>query len=113
VKSIRVNAVKNLSLISKLPEVLGAALSDESGALLECSGQMDGEIAGAVHAFTVRALTQAGETLGLSAFERATIVGPSSACIVAVHDGIVLGVDVDPHKPLNAIEKRIWDTISK
>lgn len=107
------NAVKNFSVISKFPEVLGAAVSDASGALVECSGQMDGEVAGAVHAFTVRALAQAGELLGLSAFERATVIGPSAACIVAAHDGMVLGVDVDPHKPLNVVEKRIWETISK
>lgn len=105
--------MKNFSAISKFPEVLGAAVSDATGALLECSGQMDGEVAGAVHAFTVRALASAGESLGLATFERATITGPSNATVLASHDGMVLGVDVDPHKPLTVIEKKVWEALSR
>ena len=105
--------MKNFNLVAKFPEVLGAAISDSSGALLDCVGQMDGEVAGAVHAFTARALTQVGEILGLSSFERATITGPSFACLIATYDNSVLGVDIDPHRPLNVVEKKIWETISK
>jgi hypothetical protein len=105
--------VKNFNIVAKLPEVIGAALSDASGSLLDCAGQMDGEMAGAVHAFTARSLAQAGEILGLSALERVTLTGGKSACVIAVHDNHVLGVDVDPSKPLAAIEKKIWDTVTK
>lgn len=105
--------VKNFSAIAKFPEVIGVAMTDGSGTLLECSGRMDGEVAGAVHAYAARALSQAGETLGLSTFERTTIVGATSSCVIAVYDNGILGAEVDPSKPLAAIEKKIWDTITK
>jgi predicted regulator of Ras-like GTPase activity (Roadblock/LC7/MglB family) len=108
-----VKTVKNFSVVAKFPEVIGAALTDSSGMLIECAGQMDGEVAGAVHAFTARALSQAGEVLGLSSFERATLVGGKSVCVVVVHENSVLGAEIDPSKPLSVVEKKIWDTITK
>lgn len=105
--------MKNFSVVAKFPEVIGAALSDTSGMLLECCGRIDGEAVGAVHAFTVRALSQAGEALGLSSLERVTLVGGKSACVIAIHENGILGVDVDPTKPLAVLEKKIWDTITK
>ncbi len=105
--------MKNFSIVAKFPEVIGAALSDASGSLLDCAGQMDGETAGAVHAFAARCLAQAGEVLGLSTLERVTLAAGKSTCVIVVHDNHVLGVDVDPSKPLAPIEKRIWDTVTK
>jgi predicted regulator of Ras-like GTPase activity (Roadblock/LC7/MglB family) len=105
--------VKNFSIVAKFPEVIGAALSDASGTLLDSAGQVDGEMAGAVHAFTARALEKAGEVLGLSTLDRVTLVGGKSACVIIVHDGNVLGAVVDPSKPLAAIEMKIWDAVTK
>lgn len=105
--------MKNFNLVSKFPEVIGAALTDTSGILLESSGRMDGEMAGAVHAFTARALAQAGDVLGLNSLERAVLSAEKSVCIIAVGDNCVLGVDVDPNKPIAAVEKKVWDAISK
>ena len=105
--------MKNFNLIAKFPEVLGVALSDASGALIDSVGQMDGEIAGAIHSYIARALAQAGEALGLGAFERATMAAPSCTCLIVVHEGEVLGVNINPNKPANVVEKKIWDTLSK
>lgn len=105
--------MKNFGIVTKFPEVLGAALTDGSGVVLECSGRMDGEAVGAVHAFTARYLAQAGETLGLSTLERLSLVGNKSVYVIAVHENSVLGAEIDPSKPLATIEKKIWDTITK
>ena len=105
--------MKNFSLIAKIPEVLGAALSDSSGSLIESVGDMDGEVAGAIHAYIARALIQAGQLLGLGAFEQGTMAAPAGACLIFVYESSVLGVNVNPHKPVNVVEKKISDTLFK
>ncbi|MGC4067544.1 MAG: roadblock/LC7 domain-containing protein [Polyangiaceae bacterium] len=105
--------MKEFSAIAKLPDVLGAVLSDHSGALLDWSGSVDGETAGAVHAFTVRAFTQAGDLLGVGAFQRVSIVGPTKACVVTLHGDTILGTYTDPTKPIASVEKRLQDTLPK
>jgi hypothetical protein len=105
--------MKNFNLIAKFPEVLGAALSDTSGALIDSVGQMDGEVAGAIHSYIVRSLVQAGEALGLGSFERGTMAAPAGTCLIYLQEGAVLGVNVSPNKPANVIEKKISDTLSK
>jgi predicted regulator of Ras-like GTPase activity (Roadblock/LC7/MglB family) len=103
----------DIHVIAKLPEVVGAVLSDPSGALLEAVGNLDGEAVGAVHAFSVQALGQAGEMLGLGTFLRAAVTGPAKTCVLALqHDG-VLGVFVDPTKPLAVVEKKIQDLLQE
>jgi predicted regulator of Ras-like GTPase activity (Roadblock/LC7/MglB family) len=108
-----VNVVKSLNAVSKIPEVLGAVLTDPSGILIESTGQMDGEVAGAIHAFTARALAQTGELLGLNNLERASLVADKSVCVLAVSDNSVLAAEVDPGKPLGAIEKKLWEAYTK
>lgn len=105
--------MKEFSAIAKLPDVLGVVLSDHSGALLEWSGAVDGETAGAVHAFTVRAIAQAGELLGVGQFQRVSIVGPSKACVITIHGDTILGTYTDPSKPFASVEKRLQDTLPK
>ncbi len=105
--------MKNLNAITKYPEVLGVAVSDMSGALVECAGQIDGEMEGAVHAFTARALGEAGELLGLSTFERASVIGVKAACLITVVDSEIVGINVDPSKPFGIAEKKILDTIQR
>lgn len=105
--------MKELNVIAKFPEVQGAVLSDMSGALIDSVGNFDGEAAGAVHSFALSSLCQAGEVLGLGHFQRCSIVGPGKGCVITIEDGAVLGVYVDPNKPLSAVEKRIQDTLRK
>jgi len=103
--------MKDISAIAGFPEVVGAVLSDLTGALLDSFGSVDGEAAGAVHAYSVVSLGQAGELLGLGAFERAAITGPGAACLITLEGERVLGVYVDPTKPLPPIEKKIRDAL--
>jgi predicted regulator of Ras-like GTPase activity (Roadblock/LC7/MglB family) len=105
--------MKEFAAIAKLPDVVGAVLSDHSGALLDWSGAVDGETAGAVHAYMVRGFSQAGDLLGVGSFQRVSIVGPSKACVVAVHGDTILGTYTDPTKPIASVEKRLQDTLPK
>lgn len=105
--------MKDINLIAKLPEVLGAVLTDPSGALIDAFGDVDGESAGAVHAYSVRGLSQAGELLGLGSFERASITSAGKACVIATHDEAILGVTIDPSRPLGAFEKKLKDTLRR
>ncbi len=105
--------MKNFELIAKFPEILGAALSDISGALLDSSGEMDGEVAGAVHSYIASSLSQAGDALGIGPFQRGTLAAPSGSCLIFVHEDTVLGAIVGPNKPASAVEKKISDTLSK
>jgi hypothetical protein len=105
--------MKDISVIARIPEVVGAVLSDPSGALLDAFGSVDGEAAGAVHAYSVLALSQAGEMLGLGSFQRAAVVGPKAACVLTLQPEGVLGVYVDPQKPLALVEKKLEDLLSE
>lgn len=107
------NSMKDFNVIAKLPEVVGAVLSDTSGALLDWSGNIDGEVAGAAHAFSVRSLARAGDLLGLGNFQRVSVVGPTKSCVITLQGDTVLGTYVDPTKPLAAIEKKLHDTLHK
>ncbi|HET9954078.1 MAG TPA: roadblock/LC7 domain-containing protein [Polyangiaceae bacterium] len=103
----------DLNTIAALPEVIGVALSDSSGALLETTGEIDGEACGAVHSFSVMAFTQAGEALGLGEFQRASVTGPQKACLIAVQEGAVLGIYVDPGKQFSVVEKKLQNILQK
>jgi len=105
--------MKDLTVIAKFPEVVGAVLSDLSGALIDSVGNVDGEAASAVHSFSLNSLRQAGDLLGLGTFQRCSIVGPGKACVITIEDGAVLGVYVDPSKPLAAVEKKLQDSLQK
>jgi hypothetical protein len=105
--------MKDISVIAEFPEVVGAVLSDPAGALLDAFGSVDGETAGAVHAYSVVALSQAGDLLGLGAFERAAIAGPGATCLLSLEGEAVLGVYVDPTKPLPALEKKLRDALHR
>lgn len=93
--------------IATLPEVTALVVTDGLGAVLESSGEIDGEALGAVHAVTAEALTRCGDALGLGPFQRVTIASPRHPCLIAIHDGDVLGVYVDPGKPIGAFEKKL------
>jgi len=93
--------------IARLPEVVALVVTDDAGALLESSGDIDSEAVGAVHATTVHGLTRCGNALGLGTLQRVTVTGPSRACLIGLYDREVLGIYVDPTKPIAAFEKKL------
>jgi predicted regulator of Ras-like GTPase activity (Roadblock/LC7/MglB family) len=93
--------------IAKFPEVTALVVTDEAGALLESSGDIDGEAIGAVHVVTAQALTRCGDGLGLGALQRILIMAPRRACMITVLEDEVLGIYVDPSKPIGAFEKKL------
>jgi predicted regulator of Ras-like GTPase activity (Roadblock/LC7/MglB family) len=93
--------------ISKFPEVTALVVTDDAGSLLEASGDIDSEAIGAVHVVTMQALSRCGSVLGLGALSRLTITGTKRACLIAVHDHDVVGIYVDPTKPIGAFEKKL------
>lgn len=93
--------------LQTLPEVTALVITDSVGAVLESSGEIDGESLGAVHTVTTQALTRCGDALGLGPLLRVTIASPRHPCLIAVHDADVVGVYVDPGTPLGAFEKKL------
>jgi predicted regulator of Ras-like GTPase activity (Roadblock/LC7/MglB family) len=93
--------------IAKFPEVTALVVTDDTGSLLESSGDIDSEAIGAVHVVTMQGLTRCGNALGLGALERLTVTGGKRACFIAVYDHEVLGIYVDPTKPIGAFEKKL------
>ncbi|HET7506210.1 MAG TPA: roadblock/LC7 domain-containing protein [Kofleriaceae bacterium] len=93
--------------IAKFSEVTALVVADDTGVLLESSGDIDGEAIGAVHAVTIQGLTRSGDTLGLGGLQRVTITGPKRACLIAVCDREMLGIYIDPTKPMGAFEKKL------
>jgi predicted regulator of Ras-like GTPase activity (Roadblock/LC7/MglB family) len=101
------------SQIGKSPEVIAVVLSDASGALLESSGEIDGEAAGAINAVAVRSLNNIGEQLGLGTLKRASLVGPGLSLVLAANDQEIVGLYVDPGKPLGAFEKKLDGVLNR
>jgi predicted regulator of Ras-like GTPase activity (Roadblock/LC7/MglB family) len=93
--------------ITKLPEVVAYVVSDREGMLLESSGDLDGEAVGAVNAVSADALARAGDALGLGELSRATVVGPRTACVISVHADEIVGLHLDPRKPIAAFEVKL------
>jgi predicted regulator of Ras-like GTPase activity (Roadblock/LC7/MglB family) len=90
----------------KLPEVTAFVVTDDAGALLDASGDIDGEALGAIHVVATQALGRCGSLLGLGPLDRVTITGPKCACLLTGSDEDVLGVYVDPTK-LGAFETKL------
>ena len=99
--------------IAKFPEVAAMVVTDDAGALLESSGDIDGEAIGAVHVVTTQALRRCGNALGLGNLQRVTVAGPRRACLIAIYEQEVLGVYVDPSKPMGAFEKKLEATLRR
>lgn len=85
--------------VAKLPGVIAAVLSDPSGTVLEASGPIEAEMAGAIHSFVFQALTQAGTKLGFDEMKRISVMGPKQVCVLSRLNGNILGTYVDPSKP--------------
>jgi len=93
--------------LAKLPEVTALVVTDDAGSLIEASGDIDAEALGAIHVVTTQALTRCGNALGLGPLDRATVVGPKRACLIALYEQQVLGVYLDASKPIGAFEKKL------
>ncbi len=93
--------------------MLGAVVSDPDGALIESSGNVDPEGTAAVLAYTSQALAQAGEQLGLGTLSRAVISSATKACVLSVLADGVLGVYLDPSKPVAAFEKKLDELLQR
>lgn len=93
--------------IAKFPEVTALVVTDDAGALLESTGDIDGEAIGAVHVVTAQALTRCGDGLGLGSLQRVVITAPRRACMITVLDQEVLGIYIDPSKPIGVFEKKL------
>ena len=93
--------------IAKFPEVAATVVTDDAGALLESSGDIDGESIGAVHVVAMQAFARCGHALGLGHLQRVTVAGPRRACLIAIYDHEVLGVYMDPSKPIGAFERKL------
>ena len=81
-------------------------MTDDVGALLDASGDIDGDAVGAIHVVATQALGRCGSVLGLGALDRVTITGPKRACLLTGRDHDVLGVYIDPSK-LGAFETKL------
>jgi len=99
--------------IAKFPEVTALVVTDDAGSLLESSGDIDSEAIGAVHVVTMQALSRCGSALGLGVLEKLTVTGGAHACLIAVYDDEVLGIYVDPTKPIGAFEKKLESTLQR
>jgi predicted regulator of Ras-like GTPase activity (Roadblock/LC7/MglB family) len=93
--------------VAKLAEVTALVVTDETGSLLESSGDIDAESLGAVNIVAMQALTRCGNTLGLGQLDRFTIAGPKHACLIAPYEQEVLGVYLDGTKAIGAFEKKL------
>lgn len=93
--------------IAKFPEVIALVVTDDTGALLESVGDIDGEALGAVHAVTTQAITRCGNTLGLGALDHITVTSDKRACVIARHEQQILGVYVNAAKPIGAFENKL------
>src|SRR5204862_124527 len=84
-----------------------ASVADRTGAPLEVTGDLYGDEAAAVYAVVVDAFSRVGEQLGLGAFQRAAISGPTTSSLLAAEDRGLVAIAVDPRKPMAAIERML------
>lgn len=98
--------------LGKFPEVTAYVVTDDAGSLLDASGDVDAEALGAVHVVALHALDRCGASLGLGDLDRLTITAAKRAVVVTSQDEDVLGVYLDPQKPLGAFEKKL-ETVLK
>jgi hypothetical protein len=99
--------MNNFDAVAKLPGIVGAALSNDSGSLLESIGNIDGDTVGAVNAFSVQSLGKAGEVLGLGSLQRIIVSDPGRSCVALVLGDEVLSVYADAGKPFANLEKKL------
>ena len=93
--------------LARFTEVVALVVSDDSGSLLDSSGDLDAESLGAVHVVVVQALSRCGNVLGIGELGHFTLAGPKHACVIAPHGQEVLGVYVNSAKAIGAFVKKL------
>src|ERR1019366_8561578 len=93
-------------VVSKIPGIVAAILSDESGNLLESVGNIDGESPAPVNAFPRESFGKAGDILGLGSLDRVVIASPTRSAIVAVRPGYVMSVFADAGNEIKQRKKK-------
>ena len=93
--------------IAKLPEVIAVVMGDGSGALVESTGDLDGEAAAAINAVVVGSLNTMGGQLGIGGLKRASLLGPGVTFVLTANEQEVVGIYLVPSKPLGAFEKKL------
>ena len=78
--------------LSSIEGVAGAVLVAEDGVIIGHSMQGDPEKEGAVAAFVGAAAVQAGESLGLGAFQRGTVVISTGSLLILKHAAAYVGL---------------------
>ncbi len=99
--------MNDLALIARIPNVTGAVLGDVTGVFHDAIREADGEAVAAVTGFITTSLGEASEQLGLGALVRASVAGPTRACILAVRGGTVVTIGVQPAGALPAVERAL------
>jgi predicted regulator of Ras-like GTPase activity (Roadblock/LC7/MglB family) len=102
-----VDAVADLELMVRLPDVKSAVLGDLAGIYLDGFQEPDGEAVAAVVGVVASTLLQAGEQLGLGALRSVSVSAPSRARIILVLAGSVLTATIEPARALGAVEKAL------
>jgi len=105
--------MQNFELLASYPEVIGAVVTDQGGALLQSAGEIDAETVGAVLSYSSQSLARAGENMGLGELTRIVVAGAKRTCIITVRQEEVLGVYVDSSKPLASFEKKMDDLLQR
>jgi predicted regulator of Ras-like GTPase activity (Roadblock/LC7/MglB family) len=101
------------SQIARFPEVTSFVVTDTSGALIESTGEIEGESVAAVVAVAVRSLNSAAEALGIGAFRRSSLTGSGFTCLIAATERELFGIYADPTKPLGPLEKKLESVLAQ
>jgi predicted regulator of Ras-like GTPase activity (Roadblock/LC7/MglB family) len=105
--------MQHFQLLASYPEVVGAVVSNPSGALLHSAGDLDAESVGAVLTYSSQSLASAGEQLGLGDLSRIVVTGGKRTCIVTLRQDGILGVYIDSSQPLAAFEKKMDELLRR
>ncbi|MGC4092719.1 MAG: roadblock/LC7 domain-containing protein [Polyangiaceae bacterium] len=103
----------NFELVASCPEVIGAVVSNQVGALLQSAGEIDAETVGAVLSYATQSLATAGESMGLGELGRIVVSGGKRTCIITLRQEEILGVYVDSSRPLPSFEKKMDELLQR
>jgi predicted regulator of Ras-like GTPase activity (Roadblock/LC7/MglB family) len=105
--------MQNFELVASCPEVIGAVVSNNVGALLQSAGEIDAETIGAVLSYSAQSLARAGENMGLGELGRVVVAGAKRTCLITVRHDEILSVYVDSSKPVASFEKKMDDLLQR
>lgn len=95
------------ALLKGLAAVRAAVLGDTEGNARETLGEVDGDLVAASTAVTARALSDLGGRFKLGGLRRVSVKGPRSSELVAVREGAILAIGLEPGRPTAEVEARL------